>query len=449
MEIHEIVSARFASRGSAYDRPALLGSRALLLLGRIRFQLIGGLLFGTVMPAALRNGLESLMDAELGYNSFLVTVWAFLLGYLMFRKVTAYPGVRATAYIIPTFALAYLITVAVFFIMRFQYSRYQFIASFVLTILFFLVVFLIVSRTKRLKLAVVPGGDVSCLSFLRNVDCVALSHPEDAKGSIPLVADLRADLDPKWERFITDSVLKGRPVFNAKDVFESVAGRVQVEHLSENSFGSLAPSSLYASGKRYVDFLLALCALVVLSPLLILAAIAIRIDSRGPAIFRQARIGFGGKPFIVYKFRTMKHATSRQDAERTMRDGDMRIAAMTAKNDPRITKIGRFFRRSRIDEVPQIINILRGDMSWIGPRPEAVELSEWYATKIPYYLYRHMVRPGVTGWAQVNQGHVTSIEDVDLKLQYDFFYVKNFSFWLDALVLMQTLRIIITGHGAK
>jgi lipopolysaccharide/colanic/teichoic acid biosynthesis glycosyltransferase len=122
---------------------------------------------------------------------------------------------------------------------------------------------------------------------------------------------------------------------------------------------------------------------------------------------------------------------------------------MTLSDDQRITRIGRFIRRTRIDELPQVINILLGQMSWIGPRPETIALSEWYEMKIPFYRYRHIVRPGITGWAQVKQGHVTSVDSVREKLEYDFYYVRNFSIWLDMLIVMQTFRVVLTGHGAK
>jgi lipopolysaccharide/colanic/teichoic acid biosynthesis glycosyltransferase len=122
---------------------------------------------------------------------------------------------------------------------------------------------------------------------------------------------------------------------------------------------------------------------------------------------------------------------------------------MTGADDPRITRLGRFLRQARIDELPQIYNILRGHMSWIGPRPEALELSRWYEQEIPFYAYRHIVRPGITGWAQVNQGHVTSLTDIDAKLQYDFYYIKNFSYWLDFVILARTAMVVFTGHGAK
>ena len=122
---------------------------------------------------------------------------------------------------------------------------------------------------------------------------------------------------------------------------------------------------------------------------------------------------------------------------------------MTQTNDPRISRIGAFLRRTRIDELPQLFNIIAGEMSLIGPRPEAIDLANWYEKEIPFYSYRHVVRPGITGWAQVNQGHVTELGDIDRKLQYDFFYIKNFSYWLDLLITFRTVLVIFTGFGAR
>lgn len=122
---------------------------------------------------------------------------------------------------------------------------------------------------------------------------------------------------------------------------------------------------------------------------------------------------------------------------------------MTLADDARITRVGRFIRKTRIDELPQLLNILLGHMSWIGPRPETLRLAGWYDSELAFYRYRHIVRPGITGWAQVKQGHVTSVADVRDKLQFDFYYVKNFSIWLDALICIHTVRVMLTGHGAK
>ena len=128
---------------------------------------------------------------------------------------------------------------------------------------------------------------------------------------------------------------------------------------------------------------------------------------------------------------------------------DERLAAMTGDQDDRVTRIGRFLRKTRIDELPQIINILMWQMSWIGPRPEAAILSKWYTNEIPFYRYRHVVKPGISGWAQVNQGHVAEVDEVHRKLQYDFYYIKYFSPWLDVLILFRTIKTMLSGFGAR
>ena len=164
-------------------------------------------------------------------------------------------------------------------------------------------------------------------------------------------------------------------------------------------------------------------------------ALAIRIEGPGPVLFRQARIGHAGRRITVYKFRTM-HVVSIEDERR---------AAMTGADDERITKVGAFLRRTRLDEVPQIFNILQWRMSWIGPRPEAEVLSIWYTSELPFYRYRHVVKPGISGWAQVNQGHVAEVAEVHEKLQYDFYYIKYFSPWLDLLILFRTIKTMLNG----
>ena len=176
---------------------------------------------------------------------------------------------------------------------------------------------------------------------------------------------------------------------------------------------------------------------------MVVIGIAIRLDSPGPALFRQMRIGFRAEPFTVYKFRTMRTAAAVID------QNEARNQAMTQVNDPRITRLGGFLRRTRLDELPQLLNILKGEMSLIGPRPEAVALSQWYEREIPFYHYRHIIKPGVTGWAQINQGHVADVSDVKEKLNLDFYYVKNFSLWLDLLIILRTAQTMVTGKGAR
>jgi exopolysaccharide biosynthesis polyprenyl glycosylphosphotransferase len=259
-----------------------------------------------------------------------------------------------------------------------------------------------------------------------------------------VVVDLNAEHSDAWNSRIAKFVLEGTPVYHVKEVIEQLSGRVEINHLSENTLGSLNPNDLYLKAKGGFDFLVAAVLLIVTLPLFLLMAILIRLDSSGPALFRQQRTGFRAQPFTIYKFRTMRIAPAGNDKEE-----ERRLAAMTADDDVRITRLGAFLRKTRIDELPQLINILKGEMSLIGPRPEVVALTRWYEREIAFYHYRHIIKPGITGWAQINLGHVAEVDDVRRKLDFDFYYVKNFSVWLDLLIVLRTIRTIITGSGAK
>jgi lipopolysaccharide/colanic/teichoic acid biosynthesis glycosyltransferase len=256
-----------------------------------------------------------------------------------------------------------------------------------------------------------------------------------------IVADLRSDIPDEWERFLADRALNGTLVMHVKQMEESLTGRVAIEHLSENTLGSLIPGIVFGKFKRAGDLLTSIIALPLMLPFLAIVALIIRFDSPGPVLFRQERMGYRGQPFTMYKFRSMRHAAAAA--------ADARSAAMTRSDDDRITRVGRVLRHYRIDELPQVFNIIRGEMSWIGPRPEAVALSLWYESELPFYRYRHIVRPGITGWAQVKQGHVADVDEVLWKLHYDFYYIKNFSFWLDLLIIARTIRTVLSGFGAR
>jgi exopolysaccharide biosynthesis polyprenyl glycosylphosphotransferase len=258
-----------------------------------------------------------------------------------------------------------------------------------------------------------------------------------------IIADLHFDHADEWERMLAKAALRGIPVYHYKQIWEAVTGRVRIEHLSENAFGTLLPDLNYRKFKRLSDTAIVLLLLPLLVIPFCVIALLIKIDSPGPVLFRQARIGYGRREFEVIKFRTMHVAGEDQ------RRLDQRESSITKDDDERITRIGKFLRRTRIDELPQLLNVLKGEMSWIGPRPEAAPLSEWYEREVPFYAYRHIVRPGITGWAQINQGHVTGLDDIHAKLQYDFFYIKNFSCWIDILIVVRTIVVMTTGFGAK
>ncbi|MBK1869606.1 sugar transferase [Aestuariivirga sp. YIM B02566] len=409
---------------------------------RLRVQLVGAIIFAVCVPAVLRfapasSELLGSATASTLQNAVLGTLIAVLAGIVLLRQFVAFPGVSASNYIIPSFVSSYGAIALVFFFLRLDYSRYQFIVSFAAAITWFYFIYFLTSRLAQPRLAIIPGGEDDRLFEIEGAEWARLKEPtENFQQFDGVVADLRADLPSHWERFIAASVLAGWPVFHVKQVMESLTGRVSIEHLSENSFGSVLPSLLYLRLKRLVDCAAAAVLLPIILPVIALSALMVKIDSKGPMFFLQQRMGYRGRMFTMIKLRSMRI--------------DMPADQLfTAANDPRITTLGRFFRKYRIDELPQIFNVLKGDMSWIGPRPEAVKLASWYEESIPFYAYRHAVRPGITGWAQVSQGNVAEIEAATTKLQYDFYYIKYFSPWLDLLIVLRTIKTILTGFGSR
>lgn len=406
-----------------------------LPLGLLFMILSSVLVHVTVNP----NALES--------RHFLLTITvataAHLTGYLSYRRFDIFPGMAATGALFPIFLLAYGAAVALILLLRLEYSRLQIITSFIASVSWYSVLGNLRHHLRAYRLAIVPGGKISKLDILPGISWTILSSPVLLpKQFHGIVVDLNADLSGAWERFIADCALSGVPVYHVKQVVESLTGRVKINHLSENTLGSLNPNQFFINFKKITDWVIATFVLISISPFLAIIALAIKIDSPGPALFRQPRIGYRGRTFTVYKFRTMRVIEEPNEGDETQN-------AMTKHADDRVTRIGTFLRRTRIDELPQVLNILRGEMSWIGPRPEALPLSRWYENELPFYRYRHIVRPGITGWAQVNQGHVTDLHDVLDKLHYDFYYIKNISCWLDMAIIYRTIVIILTGFGAK
>jgi lipopolysaccharide/colanic/teichoic acid biosynthesis glycosyltransferase len=410
---------------------------------RVRLQLGIGLLLAVLLPWAVRVQIEVEELEWIGLqNSLAGTLVALVLGYYGFRRLSRYPGVRASFHILPSFSVSYAVVLAIFFFARLPYSRLHFLASFGIAVIWYYVVYFKLQRQQRLTIGVVPHGEVRSLFAIPGIDWIELSKDDPTADQYPvIVADLRADIPDEWERFLADRALNGTLVMHVKQMEESLTGRVAIEHLSENTLGSLIPGIVFAKAKRVMDVVGAVIALPLLTPLLLLVALLIKLDSPGPVLFRQQRMGYRGQPFLMFKFRTMRHTPAG--------GADQRLAAITRDDDDRITRIGRFLRQYRIDEIPQVFNVLRGEMSWIGPRPEAVPLSLWYEAELPFYRYRHIVRPGITGWAQVKQGHVADVDEVLWKLHYDFYYIKNFSFWLDVLIVARTIRTILSGFGAR
>jgi sugar transferase (PEP-CTERM system associated) len=277
----------------------------------------------------------------------------------------------------------------------------------------------------------IPFQDVTNLNKLieeREVEEVVLALDE-RRGALPV------------SELVSVKIL-GTRVIDLSTFFERETGRVDL--------GSLNPSWLILSEgfrntdqfalifKRVFDIVISALFLIASAPILLLTAIAVKATSTGPVFYRQERVGQFGKTFNVLKFRSM-----RQDAEAAG------APQWAAENDPRVTSVGRFIRAVRIDEIPQIFNVLNGDMSFVGPRPERPFFVKQLANEIPLYDERHVVKPGITGWAQVNYPYGASVDDARRKLEYDLYYVKNYSLFLDILILLQTARVVLWQDGSR
>lgn len=222
--------------------------------------------------------------------------------------------------------------------------------------------------------------------------------------------------------------------------YERLTGKISTERLQPSQLifsDNLRWIRFYRRLRRLADIAIASFGLLVTSPLMLLTAVLIKLESKGPIFYLQERIGHHNRPFQIIKFRSM-----RTDAEKNG-------AVWASKDDPRVTRVGRFIRKTRIDELPQFINVLRGEMSMIGPRPERQQFVEQLSEVIPYYSQRHLVKPGITGWAQVRYPYGASVEDARMKHQYDLYYIKNQSPLLDAIILFETLRVVFFGRFGR
>lgn len=261
------------------------------------------------------------------------------------------------------------------------------------------------------------------------------------QGITDLILAISNEMNHGMFQSILTSQEDGVNLTTMTETYENLSGRVPIDLLESDwvvrAFLDRAPTSgFYRIAKRLLDLLLGLIGLLVLTILSPLLALIILIDSGRPIIFTQKRLGRGGKPYTIYKLRTMK---SRSDMEKE--------ALVTTTNDPRITRIGRFLRKSHLDELPQIINVLRGEMSFVGPRSERVELVQVFQKEVPFYRARMLVKPGITGWAQIHQPYAETIKETATKLQYDLYYIEHASIWMDLNILLRTVGSVLGFKG--
>lgn len=265
------------------------------------------------------------------------------------------------------------------------------------------------------------------LSKKMNIDTIVVAIKEK-RGELPTKELLKCRID-------------GIEVIDGISFYETLSGKLLVEHISPSWLifsDGFQKSSFKKIIKRLTDIVLSIILLVILFPLLVIVMLVIKIDSKGPAFYHQDRVGEGHIPYRIHKFRTM------------FTDAEQKTGPVYAtKNDDRVTRVGRFFRKWRIDEIPQLWNVLKGEMSFVGPRPERGFFVKQLEQSIPYYRERFSVRPGITGWAQVCYRYGYTFEDAVEKLNYDLFYIKNMSIFMDMMIILRTIKIVLFGIGAQ
>jgi sugar transferase (PEP-CTERM system associated) len=268
--------------------------------------------------------------------------------------------------------------------------------------------------------------DLPQLVANNRVDRIIVGLP-DRRGKLPI-------------KELLDFKTKGVAVEDATTFYERVAGKIPIENLKPswmvfNTGFGVSKRMLFE--KRILSLVVSSALLLLTSPIILLLMLLIKLDSRGPIFYRQERVGQGGRTFMLVKFRSMH------------KDAESKTGPVWCKEkDDRVTRIGRFMRRTRLDELPQLYNVFRGDMSMVGPRPERPHFVQQLAEAIPFYPLRHSVKPGITGWAQINYGYANSLDHTVEKLQYDLFYIKNMSWMLDGLIILETIKTVLVKKGS-
>ncbi len=446
------------------------------------------LIIGDVFNAILTNfvgfhyvyGFSNSLENEMLLNVFRIGMFAFVLifsAYLTelydFKRSSAkkFVPVRIVATLILSFAL---LSVLYFLIPRFELDRKVMIIALLLFgglqwlwHLYYGQLLKILGMTQKiLILGVGPMArklQESMAQYDHNYVLAGYVQPVGERVAVPpmqILAPLEGMLEAAAREKVQKIVIslserrgvlpvkellqarfRGIEIVDAASFHEELTGTLLVRNINPGWFiysGGFCLNAFKRTLKRCCDFVLSLIGIGIVAPLLPIIALAIKLDSPGDILFSQIRMGEEEREFKLYKFRSMA-----QDAER--KTG----AVWSQENDPRITSVGRVLRKSRLDEIPQLFNVLKGDMALVGPRPERPEFVEQLKDEIPYYSRRHTLKPGITGWAQVKYPYGASVEDAHEKLKYDLYYIKNYSLCLDFLIVLETVKVVLFGRGGR
>lgn len=394
---------------------------------------IAGIFIIILFSSYLSWGTLEFWKVKEGIIMVSLILLAHIFSSLVILKLIIFPRIEHLGIIFTIVSFTFLLVIGIIAIGRFYYSRSFLLSSYILDT----TLLLLCSRKKRkLNLGIIPSEDYEEFLKISDINWHILQSPQNMNLDGIVVSSLDK-LDSKWSKYIVTQKLKGVPIYHVSEIYESMLGKLPLRYFYVEFIENFNQSLIVRFIKRLFDIILASLLFPVFLLLTLIISILIKLDSEGPVFFTQERVGQGGKIYKIVKFRTM------------YKDADINGPRFTEEDDPRITPIGRVLRKFHLDELPQIWNILRGDMSFIGPRPEQAKIVKEFEKKIPFYSYRHLVKPGITGWAQVNQGYAAGILETIEKLEYDLYYVKNLSLWLDIVIIIKTIKILFTKWGAR
>lgn len=413
------------NRSDTRELALLLLAPAAVLCFLILPHIYGSIVFGPAYMAAFKGPVLTYMVMTAVAN-MLVIATSLGLKERLDRKL----AMVLTRIIIIHGALAFIILIS----HRFHSNQVMLLAGAASLVLGPTFMF-IEHRRRELRVAVLETGSEPIRERNEKFDYITNPAQDLRPYDVVLTPEMGA-LPNEWAIALTRATLSGTPVRHMAEFTEEADGIVSIDHFDTDHL-PLGGLTSYRTRKRLTDIAMVLLTAPITLPLLLLGMLLIRTTMGSPVMFIQERTGLGGRPFRMYKLRTMRPA----------REGDG--VQTTTTNDPRITRVGYWLRRTRIDELPQLLNVLQGDMSIIGPRPEWTILAESYTRDLPVYAYRHLVRPGITGWAQVRGGYAGDLAETRTKVGYDLFYIKNLSFSLDVQILGRTVWTLVSGSGAR
>jgi len=372
------------------------------------------------------------------YNSFLITLAVYSVCVITLPRVTKFLLVDKSLYVLPVMLSLYSLAIIAIVLLRIEYSRPTLIYGFAIVLFWLLISARFNHQNAILKLQAIDNFALSSFNNNQHIEIETMSPPYNLKKiKDGLVVNLHKSLTAEQEKFIADCSINNKIVYHSETIKEMIEGKVQTTHLSENALNALNINPSYRLIKRFIETALILLSLPIFLPLMLIISIAIKLESKGPIFYTQQRVGQGGNIFKIYKLRSMEVGCPKADSK------------FATEEHARITNIGRFIRKARIDEIPQFFNVIKGEMALIGPRPEQKSFVKAFEAEIPFYGYRHMVKPGITGWAQTVQGYTADTDSTREKLAHDLYYIKHLSFWLDVNIFFKTLKTMMTGFGAK